>query len=310
MQLHRALCICSPHLNWCKVDTSNLSSCQTCCTEGTTPKRVWQGALLECHPRWMHQRTYIPLQVHRKPSVQEPTHLCIVETGPPHHKCWLIPQAVKHTQRRRVVASTNQRPPNWLLLATTKPRKVGLIACGRENICGATSLNPSTWSESHPTWSNCSKQQSGGPTDCRLLQLKHVECISLLVNKSTLVTRWTCFDCTEMGGSLDRWFPVYLQRNVSALVHSPWVALKKRPVSDSLGCGSFSATCLAGTQTKGIHFAPIQVWWTDTQGLVQLHDWALPDRGHQKLFTQTRTLGRTGMASPKRVVGKDEVSLW
>ena len=40
----------------------------------------------------------------------------------------------------------------------------------------------------------------GGPTDYCLLQLDHVECNELHVDRSTPVTKWTCLDRTEMGG--------------------------------------------------------------------------------------------------------------
>ena len=50
-----------------QMDPSSLSPSQTCCTEGTTPKRVWQGAPLQFHPRWMHQHTRIPLHCTGKP---------------------------------------------------------------------------------------------------------------------------------------------------------------------------------------------------------------------------------------------------
>ena len=49
-----------------------------------------------------------------KPSVQEPIHLRTVETGPPKPQMLNHLHAVKHTQRRRVVASTNQRPPELI----------------------------------------------------------------------------------------------------------------------------------------------------------------------------------------------------
>ena len=226
MQLHQALRVYSPHLDGCKVDTSRLSSSKKCCTESTTPKRVWQGALLQCHPRWMHQSTYIPLHGHRK-TICPRTHPSPHSRNRPTSPQMLLHQhAVKHTQHRRVVATTNQWPPNWLPLATTKPRKVGLIECGRGNICGATSLNRSAWSQLHPAWSNCSKQQSGGPTDCHLLQLEHVECNSLHVNGQHLWQGGPVSTLQTWVGSWTDGLPAFMQRNVSALVHSPWVALE------------------------------------------------------------------------------------
>ena len=142
---------------------------------------------------------------------------------------------------------------------------------------------------------------------------------------ATTRQRWVCltacrwFNICGLGGPVStvrRWmgswtdgFAVFMQRDVSAPVHSPWVALECRSLSDWLGCSAFSATCLAGTQTRGIPLAPIQVWWADAQGLVQLHDWALLDGGHQQLFTQLGTLEGTGVACPENVLGKDGACL-
>ena len=74
-----------------QVHPSSPSSSETCCTEGTTPKQVWQGVPLQLHPRWMWEPTCIPLQMYTgKASIQGPSRLCTVETGPPDHKCYPI----------------------------------------------------------------------------------------------------------------------------------------------------------------------------------------------------------------------------
>ena len=147
---------------------------QTSMTRSTTPVPPKVNAPVHLHSSAGTQGTHICPRTH--PSLYRQDR----STSP---QMLTNPHAVKHTQRGRIVASTNQWPPNWLPLATTKLRKVGLIECGPENICGVTTVNPSAWSETHPTWLNCSRHQSGGPTDCWLLQLKHVECISLHVDE-------------------------------------------------------------------------------------------------------------------------------
>ena len=187
MQLHQALCVCSPHLDWCEVDLSSLSSNQTCCTEGTTPKPVWQGAALQCHSKWMDQRTYIPLYA-RRDVICPRTHPCL------HSQYRSTPSQVSthshgvtRTLRVRVVASSNQLAP--LIAAYYNSITLG--------VAGFMLMSWHLWrhkcclvhmQSAHFTWFGCSKRQSvRGAADWCLLQPDDVECVWLHVDGSAFV---------------------------------------------------------------------------------------------------------------------------
>ena len=116
-----------------QVHPSRPSSSETCCTECTMPKRVWQGVPPQLHPRWMWEPTCIPLHAHGEAIRSRAFPSLYGQDRSTLPQLLIHPYAVNHTLCGWVVASTNQSgPPDWCLL------RLGHVGYGWLHVDGLT----------------------------------------------------------------------------------------------------------------------------------------------------------------------------